>query len=210
LLEFEIIGVVKNFHYKSLRDNITPLGLFYEPSYGNVAFKIAGENAGMAIDLLEEEWNNRAAGQPFIYSFLDERFDHMYRSENRVQNLMASFSVLAIFIACLGLFGLSAYSAERRSKEIGIRKIMGASISSVLGLMSKEFLQLIIVSFVIAAPVAYFAMQQWLQEFTYRTEIGVTVFALAGIGTLIIAMTTVSWQSIKAAVANPVESLRSE
>lgn len=210
ILEFEIIGVVKNFHYKSLRDNITPLGLFYEPSYGNVAFKIAGENAGMAIDLLEEEWNNRAAGQPFIYSFLDERFDRMYRSENRVQNLMASFSVLAIFIACLGLFGLSAYSAERRSKEIGIRKIMGASISSVLGLMSKEFLQLIIVSFVIAAPVSYFAMQQWLQEFTYRTEIGVTVFALAGIGTLIIAMTTVSWQSIKAAVANPVDSLRSE
>lgn len=210
LLEYEIIGVVKNFNYKSLRENIAPLGLFYEPTYGNVAFKISGENAGEAISLLEKEWNSRAAGQPFNFSFLDQRFDQMYRAENRVQNLMASFSVLAILIACLGLFGLSAFSAEKRSKEIGIRKILGASIPNILGLMSKEFLQLILISFMISIPIAWIVMEQWLKEFTYRTEIGIMVFVLAGIGTLIIAMTTVSWQSIKAALINPVESLKSE
>lgn len=210
LLEYEIIGVVKNFHYQSLRENITPLGLFYEPTYGNVAFKISGENASEAIALLEEEWNKRAEGQPFSYTFLDQRFDQMYRAENRVQNLMSAFSVLAILIACLGLFGLSAYSAERRSKEIGIRKILGASISSVLGLMSKEFLTLITVSFVISIPIAWMVMQQWLQEFTYRTEIGISVFVLAGLGTILIALATVSWQSVKTALTNPVDSLRSE
>lgn len=134
----------------------------------------------------------------------------MYRAESRVQNLMSAFSILAILIACLGLFGLSAFSAEKRSKEIGIRKILGADISSILGLVSKEFLQLILISFLIAVPVAYIVMQQWLQEFTYRTEIGITVFALAGIGTLLIALLTVSWQSLKAALMNPVDSLRSE
>jgi putative ABC transport system permease protein len=210
LLEYEIIGVVRNFHYQSLRENITPLGLFYEPTYGNVAFKISGANAGNAITLLEAEWNDRAGGQPFSYTFLDQRFDQMYRAENRVQNLMSAFSVLAIVIACLGLFGLSAFSAEKRSKEIGIRKIMGASISSLLGLISKEFLALIAISFAISIPVAYIVMEQWLQEFTYHTEIGLTVFVLAGLGTMLIALVTVSWQALKAALMNPVESLRSE
>ncbi|MEX2347537.1 MAG: ABC transporter permease [Balneolaceae bacterium] len=210
LLDYEIIGIVNNFHYQSLRDNITPLGLFYEPSYGNVAFKISGENAGEAIALLEGEWKSRAGGQPFSYTFLDQRFDQMYRAENRVQNLMSAFSVLAILIACLGLFGLSAYSAEKRSKEIGIRKILGASISSVLGLISKEFLALIALSFVISIPIAWIVMEQWLREFTYRTEIGMDVFVLAGSGTVIIALAAISWQSLKAALMNPVESLRNE
>ncbi len=210
LLEYEIIGVVRNFHYQSLRENITPLGLFYEPTYGNVAFKISGENAAEAIGLLEEEWNRRANGQPFSYTFLDERFDQMYRSENRVQNLMSAFSVLAILIACLGLLGLSAFSAEKRSKEIGIRKIMGAGVASILGMMSKEFIYLVSISFIISVPIAYLAMQQWLQEFTYRTEIGIGVFVAAGLGTLVIALMTVSWQSLRAALMNPVESLRSE
>jgi putative ABC transport system permease protein len=210
ILDFEIIGIVKDFHYQSLRENITPLGLFFEPGYGNIAFKIDGADAGDAIRIIENAWHERAAGLPFSYTFLDDRFDLMYRAESRVQNLMASFSVLAILIACLGLFGLSAFSAERRTKEIGIRKIMGASITSILGLISKEFLQLILISFIIAIPVAYLIMQQWLREFTYRTEIGITVFVLAGMGTLLVAMTTVSWQSLKAALMNPVKTLRSE
>lgn len=210
LLEYEIIGVVKNFHYKSLRDNITPLGLFYEPSYGNVAFKITGENASEAINLLNAEWTSRAAGQPFNYSFLDQRFDQMYRAENRVQNLMSAFSILAILIACLGLFGLSAFSAEKRSKEIGIRKILGANVSSILTLISKEFLLLILVSLAISIPIAYFVMEQWLQQFTYRIDVGWSVFVSAGLLTLVIALLTVSWQSVKAALTNPVKSLRSE
>jgi putative ABC transport system permease protein len=210
ILEFEIIGIVKDFHYQSLRDNITPLGLFFESSYGNIAFKISEADAGEAIQVLEDGWSERAAGQPFKYSFLDERFDLMYRAENRVQNLMASFSVLAILISCLGLFGLSAFSAERRSKEIGIRKILGAGISTILGLISMEFLRLILISFMIAIPIAYFVMEQWLQEFTYRTEIGLTVFILAGLGTMLVALITVSWQSLKVAMLNPVKTLRNE
>lgn len=208
--EYEIIGIVRDFHYQSLRETVTPLALFYEPSYGNIAFKMDAASVSSAITLLEEEWDSRAPSQPFHYTFLDQRFNQMYQSENRVQDLMSAFSVIAIVIACLGLFGLSAFSAEKRQKEIGIRKILGASIPSILSLISKEFIYLILISFVISVPIAYIVMQQWLQEFTYRTEIGIYVFALAGIGTLLIALLTVSWQSIKAALMNPVNSLRSE
>jgi putative ABC transport system permease protein len=208
--EYEIIGIVRDFHYQSLRETVTPLALFYEPSYGNIAFKMDAAGVSSAITLLEEEWESRAPSQPFHYTFLDERFNQMYQSENRVQDLMSAFSVIAIVIACLGLFGLSAFSAEKRQKEIGIRKILGASVPSILSLISKEFLYLILISFVISVPVAYLVMQQWLQEFTYRTEIGIYVFALAGIGTFLIAILTVSWQSIKAALMNPINSLRSE
>lgn len=208
--EYEIIGIVRDFHYQSLRETVTPLALFYEPSYGNIAFKMDAASVSSAITLLEEEWESRAPSQPFHYTFLDERFNQMYQSENRVQDLMSAFSVIAIVIACLGLFGLSAFSAEKRQKEIGIRKILGASVPSILSLISKEFLYLILISFVISVPVAYLVMQQWLQEFTYRTEIGIYVFAMAGIGTFLIAILTVSWQSIKAALMNPINSLRSE
>ena len=208
--EYKIIGIVKDFHYQSLRETVTPLALFYEPSYGSIAFKMDAADVSSAITLLEEEWESRAPSQPFHYIFLDDRFNQMYQSENRVQNLMSAFSVIAIVIACLGLLGLSAFSAEKRQKEIGIRKILGASVPSILSLISKEFLYLIMISFVISVPIAYLVMQQWLQEFTYRTEIGIYVFAIAGIGTLLIALLTVSWQSIKAALMNPVNSLRSE
>ena len=151
-----------------------------------------------------------APGQPFSYSFLDDRFDQMYRSENRVSNLVLMFSVLIIVIACLGLFGLSAYSAEQRTKEIGIRKVLGASVAGIVSLVSKDFIKLILISFFIAAPVGYFIMQQWLKEFTYKTNIGLDVFLISGIGIILIASITVSWQSIKAALTNPVKSLKSE
>ncbi|MEX2605613.1 MAG: ABC transporter permease, partial [Gracilimonas sp.] len=187
-VSYEIVGVMKNFHHESLRKNITPLALFNRPSSGNVAFKFSTENTRDMIAAIENEWNSLAPGQPFNYAFLDQRFDQMYRAETRIQNLVSTFSILAILIACLGLFGLSAYSAEKRSKEIGIRKILGASISSLLRLMSKEFLALIAISFAISIPVATIIMEQWLQEFTYRTEIGLSVFVLAGLGTMLIAL----------------------
>lgn len=210
LLEFKVIGIVKNFHFRSLKENIAPLGLFKGPSRGNVIFKIDSQDAGTALAKLENSWKEMAPGQPFNYSFLDERFDRMYRTENRVSNLVFAFSILIIIIACLGLFGLSAYSAEQRTKEIGIRKVLGASVSGIVSLVSKDFLKLILISFLIAAPVGYFIMQQWLKEFTYKTNIGFDVFLISGIGIILIASITVSWQSIKAALTNPVKSLKSE
>ena len=210
LREFTIIGVVKNFHFKSLKENIAPLGLFKGTSRGNVIFKIDTENAAVALSKIENTWTEMAPGQPFSYSFLDDRFDQMYRSENRVSNLVFAFSVLIIVIACLGLFGLSAYSAEQRTKEIGIRKVLGASVTGIVSLVSKDFIKLILISFFIAAPVGYFIMQQWLREFTYKTNIGVDVFLISGIGIILVASITVSWQSIKAALTNPVKSLKSE
>ena len=210
LREFTVIGIVMNFHFRSLRENIAPLGLFKGTSRGNVIFKIDSQDAGTALSKLENSWKEMAPGQPFNYSFLDERFDRMYRTENRVSNLVFAFSVLIIIIACLGLFGLSAYSAEQRTKEIGIRKVLGASISGIVSLVSKDFLKLILISFLIAAPVGYFIMQQWLKEFTYKTNIGFDVFLISGIGIILIASITVSWQSIKAALTNPVKSLKSE
>lgn len=207
---FTIIGVVKDFHYESLRQNITSLGFFYGKSQQNIAYQIDPENASAALEYLQKTWKEFAPTQPFSYAFMNERFDQMYRAENRVQNLMSVFSLLATIIACLGLFGLSAFSAERRTKEIGLRKVLGASVRSVLGLMSKEFIELILISYVIAIPVAWFAMNEWLQGFTYRTNVGFTVFAIAGMGMLLIALITVSGQSIKAALMNPVDSLRNE
>lgn len=209
-LEYQIIGVVKNFHYESLRQNIQPLGLFNDRSSGNVALKIAASNTPEAINRLEQWWNDRAPDKPFNYTFMDQQFDQMYRSESRVQDLMTAFSVLAIAIACLGLLGLSAYSAERRTKEIGIRKVMGATVANIMTLMSGEFLKLIAISFVVAIPISYWIMSRWLQDFAFRTQVGFDVFLLAGVGALAVALATVSWQSITAALMNPVDSLRSE
>jgi len=210
LVDHEIVGVVKNFHYESLRENITPLGLFYGPSFGNMAFRIASTGISDAVELLESHWKEQAPGQPFSYSFMDSRFDRMYRAETGVQDLMAAFSGLAVLIACLGLLGLSAYSVERRTKEIGIRKVLGAGVGNILGMVSGEFLKLVLLSIAISVPVAYLAMSRWLQEFAYRTELGYGVFIVAGIGTLVVALATVSWQSVRAALMDPVQSLRNE
>ena len=208
--EFRIIGIVKNFHYESLRSNIQPLGLFYGRSSGNVAFSIGATDSREAIEELEAWWNERAPDKPFNYTFMDQQFDQMYRSEQRVQYLMTAFSFLAAVIACLGLFGLSAHSAEQRTKEIGIRKVMGATVANIMTLMSGEFLKLIAISFVVAIPISYWIMSRWLQDFAFRTQVGFNVFLLAGLGALAVALATVSWQSLKAALMNPVESLRGE
>lgn len=208
--EYRVIGVVRDFHYESLRENIKPLGLFYGQSHGNVAFSIEASSSREAIDKLEAWWKERAPDRPFNYSFMDQRFDQMYRSEQRVQQLMTAFSLLALFIACLGLFGLSAHSVSQRTREIGIRKVMGATVPNVISLISGEFLKLVLISFIIAIPVSYYAAHQWLNDFTYRTEIGAGIFIVAGLVSIVIAVLTVSGQSIKAALMNPADSLRSE
>jgi len=151
-----------------------------------------------------------APGMPFDYAFMDESFDNMYREEQRVGKVALTFAILAVFIACLGLFGLATYMAEQRTKEIGVRKVLGASVSGIVSMLSTDFIRLVFVSFILAVPFAWWAMHNWLQEFAYRIQISWWVFVLAGILALLIALMTVSFQAIRAAIANPIKSLRTE
>lgn len=207
---YTIIGVVKNFNFESLKQSISPLAFFLGRSTGLASFKINTDNIPALIKGVENHWKTLATGLPFSYRFLDESFNEMYRSEQRAGKIALTFSVLAVLIACLGLFGLAAYIAEQRTKEIGIRKVLGASVGGLVGLLSKDFVKLVLIAFVIAAPVAWYFMNVWLQDFEYRITISWTVFLTAGIIALLIAVLTISLQAIKAALANPVKNLRTE
>lgn len=207
---FEIIGVVKNFHFESLKQQVGPLCMRLGNSMGHTSFRISGNNAQNLLPQIERKWKNLSGGVPFSYQFLDESFSSMYKDEQRIGKLALSFSVLAILIACLGLFGLAAFTAEQRTKEIGIRKVLGASAASVVNMLNKEFIKLVVLSSVIALPLSWWMMNKWLEDFVYRVNISWWVLtASAGIA-LIIAVCTVSAQAIRAAIANPVKSLRSE
>ncbi|MBO6585360.1 MAG: ABC transporter permease [Gracilimonas sp.] len=212
-----IVGVVKDFHFKSLHSNIGPVYIRMKPtdpnkynSYNMLAIKFHPEQAQSLISYLQEEWTKLWPEDPLTYHFLDDKFAEQYATDQKLSRAFTAFAAIAIFIACLGLFGLAAFSAERRTKEIGIRKVLGATVSNIVALLSKDFILLVLTGFAIAIPIAWYAMNQWLADFAYRIEIGPGIFALAGGAALIIALLTVSWQSIKAAVANPVDSLRSE
>ncbi len=206
----EIIGVVKDFHWASLRDNIGALCFRLGQSRGSASFRYKGRDTKAVIAALEQQWKSMAPEQPFAYRFLDDAFDKMYRAEQRVGRLAGIFAVLAVLISCLGLFGLAAYTAERRTKEIGIRKVLGASIANITGLLAKDFLKLVLLAIVIASPIAWYVMNQWLSDFAYRIEISWWMFAAAGALALLIAFLTVGFQSVKAALANPARSLKSE
>ena len=213
---FNVIGVVKNFNVQSLQNPITPFALFHPSSKSydlgttNIVARIQGGNISNTINQFKEKWKTFTINEPFDYSFLDEAFNAQYRSEQRLGSIFSIFAVLSIFIACLGLFGLSAFMAEKRTKEIGVRKILGASVPNVIALLSKDFLKLTFVASILASPVAWYFMNKWLQDFAYRINIQWWVFAAAAIAALLIALLTVSFQAIKAAVANPVKSLRTE
>ncbi len=207
---FNVIGVVKNFHFQNLRNTIEPLIFELNRSRGFLSLKVKGENIPSTIDFLRDKWIEFAPGQPFEYSFLDERFNDMYESEQRLGSIFGVFAFLAIFIACLGLYGLAAFTAEQRRKEIGVRKVLGASIMSIITLLSKEFLKLVGIAFIIAAPISYYFMSEWLQDFENRTNINFMVFLLAGIIALVIAWVTMSFQSWNAARVNPAHSLKDE
>jgi putative ABC transport system permease protein len=213
---FTIIGVIKNFHFQSLRDEITPLVAFSKEIFGKqansqyVAIRIDPAKLQDAIPKIETKWREFVPDKPFRYEFLEDNLNKGYAEEARSGKLFRVFSGLAIIIACVGLFGLSAYTASLRTKEIGIRKVMGASVGSVVFLLSKDFTRLVVISFVLAAPLAWWMMDTWLGGFAYRIPLGVDSFLVAGVLAFAIAGLTVSYQSIKAAVVNPVKSLKSE
>jgi putative ABC transport system permease protein len=207
---FHIIGVMKDFNFSSLRDEIKPVALIYNENHGAITARVSTENLASLISSLEAKWKELSPYQQFSYSFMNEDFDATYRSEQRISQLFTTFSSLAIFIACLGLFGLAAYAAEQRNKEIGIRKVLGASVSNVTAMLSLDFIKLVLIAIVIASPLAWFVMNKWLQDFAYRIHIQWWIIAIAGLISLFIAFATVSYQSIKAAMANPVKSLKSE
>jgi putative ABC transport system permease protein len=213
-IQFTIIGVIKDFNFQSLRDPITPLTIQSNETFGGGATyayaRIKGKNISNAITLAERKWRELAPDQPFKYVFLDQNLNAQYETEQRAGQVFAIFSGIAIIIACVGLFGLAAYTASLRTKEIGIRKVLGATVPGVVFLLSKDFTKLILIAFMLAAPLAWYVMDTWLEGFAYRVELGVGVFLLAGFTALIISWLTVSYQSIKAAIVNPIKSLRSE
>ena len=207
----QIIGVVKDFHYRSLQTAVEPLNMRFKPDNARfLTLKIANQNIPATIAAIENKWKTIAPQIPLEYSFVDQQFNKQYAGEERFGTLFLYFSVLAIFISCLGLLGLASYSTLQRTREIGIRKVLGASIFSITNMLSKEFLQLVLIAAVIAFPIAWFGMNKWMQGFAYKAGIGWWIFAVAGVLAVLIAVTTVSFQSVKAALANPVKSLRSE
>ncbi|GAB3489571.1 ABC transporter permease [Spirosoma knui] len=207
---YTVVGVVKNFNYESLRRNIGALCMILTPNSGAASFRLSSTNLPAVVSQIEARWKQLAPGQPFNYAFMEEAFDNMYRAEQRVGTIALTFAGLAILIACLGLFGLAAFMAEQRTKEIGVRKVLGASIFSIVGLLSKDFLKLVVIAILVASPIAWYAMSQWLKDFAYRIDIEWWVFGLAGILAVGIALLTVSFQSIRAALMDPVKSLKTE
>lgn len=209
-VDYTIIGVVKNFHFESLRKNIGALSLILYKSSGSVVFRMKGGDAPQTVAQVESLWKKMAPGQPFNYRFMDQDFDNVYRSEQRVGQIFITFAVISIIIGCLGLFGLSAYTAERRTKEIGVRKVLGASVANIVTLLSTEFIKLIVVAIAIGCPIAWFGMNHWLSDFAYHVDLAWWMFAGAGLLAIFIALLTVSFQSVKAALMNPVKSLKSD
>jgi putative ABC transport system permease protein len=207
---FHIIGVIKDFNFKSLRENVTPLVLFDSEDTGALSIRMSSADIPNLLAQVKSKWASMSPGLQFDYSFMDQDYEKNYYAEQRVGKIAIAFTSLAIVIACLGLFGLAAYAAEQRTKEIGIRKVLGANISTIVGMLSKDFIKLVLIAIIIASPFAWWAMHTWLLGFAYRQNIQWWVIALAGLAAILIAFITISFQSIKAALTNPVKSLRSE
>lgn len=223
--DHEIVGVVENFHFESLHSQVEPLVLVINPTIpfsgiDNIGFsgsptprislRISSDNIHATMELLEDTWTAVVSEAPFNYSFVDQAVDSQYRQEERLSQIVLFGSTLAIIIACLGLFGLASLMVVRRTKEIGVRKVLGASSTGIMMLVNKEFTKLVLIGFVLAVPMTWYVMNQWLQDFAYKITINIGVFLLAGVITLVVAWLTVSYQSVKATMINPVESLRSE
>ena len=204
-----VIGVVKDFNFESFKLIVRPMVLRVRETSNSLLVRYSGK-PDETIAAAEKLWKQYSSGDPFQYSFLDQNFDVLFREEQRLSQLFLVFTGLAILIACLGLFALAAFTAEQRTKEIGIRKAMGASVGSITALLSKEFSLLVVVSIVLAVVPAYFMVDYWLSQFAYRIGISMLVFVLSGLAALVIAWLTVAYQALKAAMVKPVDSLRYE
>jgi len=211
---YNVVGVVKDFHYHSLHEPISPLVITNSKKFGGrsglVALKIKGENFKKALSDIGGVWKKFVKEKPFNYYFLDKSLADQYQAEQTTQRIFTIFSGLAIFIACIGLLGLAAYATQQRTREISIRKVLGASESSIVTMLSKDFLKLVLLSSAIAFPIAWWGMNKWLQDFAYRINVGWWIFIVAGVAALLIALFTVSTQALKAAFTNPIKNLRTE
>jgi len=206
-----IIGVVKDFHFASMKEKIGPAVFIYESKFlPDIYVKTTGRDAPKAIKAAEAQFKHYNSQYPFNYRFLDDIFNNLYKGEQTEGTLFNYFAAIAIFISCLGLLGLAAYTAQVRTCEIGVRKVLGASVSGLVGLLAKDFIKLVLIAIVIAVPIAWYTMDSWLRAFAYRISVAWWVFAIAGVIAIVIAFVTISFQSIKAALGNPVDSLRSE
>jgi putative ABC transport system permease protein len=213
---FTVIGVVKDFHFESLRNPIGPFAFFYNTSktYSSkesyLAVRIRSGDPAKTIAAIRRIWKGFTPDNPFQYSFLDAEYDSLYKTDVTIGKVFGAFTMLALAVACLGLLGLALYTAERRTREIGIRKVMGASVPHVVAMLSKEFLKLVGLAALIAVPIAWYAMYRWLQDFAYQTTLDWWIFGVTAAATTLVALATVSFQSVKAGLANPIDSLRSE
>ena len=207
---YTVVGVVKDFHFATIRHKLEPMLILFNKNNGALSIRVKTENMEESLAYLEATWKKINPGSTFEYGFLDEQFANLYRNEQAFSTMFTHFTLLAIVIAGLGLFALSAFTVEQRKKEIGIRKVMGASNTIILYNLSMEFVQLVVLAFLLASVLSYFVMNQWLKDFQYRIEIGIGIFLVAGIASLMVALLTVSFQAMKASIANPVETLRSE
>jgi len=211
---FEIVGVMKDFNYESLHGEVGPFMIFHNGNPGNyfsyMTVSVSSPDYKALLSKMGTVWQKDLPVVPFEYSFLDQEVQKQYTAEISLSNIINSFTIMAILISCLGLFGLAAFSAEQRQKEIGIRKVLGASITSVVGLLSKEFVRLVGIAFILATPLSWWAMHKWLEAFAYKVPVTWWMFAIAGALSIVIALITVSFQAIKAALANPVKSLKTE
>ncbi len=207
---FTIIGVVKDFHIDSLKEEIDAVSLHLSDNAYAMAVKLEAGNFENAVSAIESVWNTIVPGEPFNYYFMEDSFNDTYQSERRLGNIFVIFTILSLMIACLGLFGLAAFNAEKRVKEIGVRKVLGASVGQISTRLTLDFLKLVGIAILISLPLGWYVMNKWLEDFSYRIDIPWWVFLLAAFLAILISVLTVSYQSIKAAIVNPVKSLRSE
>jgi putative ABC transport system permease protein len=213
--DFVVIGVIKDYHYESLHQEIRPQALFLSGGYYKnveryISVRLNTENITGTIKHVESKWNEFAPQMPFEYSFLDQDYENLYMNERQTRKLFSVFSFLAIFIACLGLFGLASFIADQKTKEIGIRKVLGASVAKIVKNLNKSFLKWVLIANLVAWPIAWFAMNRWLENFAYRIVLSWWMFVLAAVLAVLIALLTVSLQTVKAALKNPIDSLRYE
>jgi ABC-type antimicrobial peptide transport system permease subunit len=211
LIKCPVVGVLKDFHDRSLRQNLVPLLIATNATmYRQASIKLSTANIASTMQSIKKMWEQTFPNNVYEYRFLDDKIDSFYKQETQLSQLYKIFAAIAIFLSCLGLYGLASFMAVQRIKEVGIRKVLGATTGHIIYLFSKEFIILISIAFAIATPIAWYYMHQWLQDYAYRINISLWVFAAGGLTAIIIALVTISFQAIKAAIANPVKSLRTE